>query len=82
VADSPPISPLYSRYSPTKTIRGHKGEFDFYQRNIPLSKYKKQLKIAFEGLLNFMGFSNLYDTISKYKVIEKINTVGMKMLKI
>ncbi len=45
----------------------HKGEFDIYQRNIPLFKYKHQQKIAFEGFFGFMGCSDLYDTTSKYK---------------
>jgi hypothetical protein len=67
VADSPQFLPYIQDTILQKTIRGHKGEFDFYQRNIPLLKYKNQQKIAFEGFFDFMGFSNLYDTTSKYK---------------
>jgi hypothetical protein len=47
--------------------RKHKGEFDIYQQNIPLYKYKNQQKIALEGFLGFVGWSNLYDTTAKYK---------------
>ena len=67
VADYPQFLPYIQDTILQNTIRGHKGEFDFYQRNIPLLKYKNQQKIAFEGLFNFLGFSNLYDTTSKYK---------------
>ncbi|MBC7407925.1 MAG: hypothetical protein H7339_06010 [Arcicella sp.] len=67
VADYPQFLPYIQDTILQNTIRGHKGEFDFYQRNIPLLKYKNQQKIAFEGLFNFLGFSNFYDTTSKYK---------------
>ena len=67
VADFPQFLPYIQDTILQKTIRGHKGELDFYQRNIPLLKYKNQHAIAFEGLFNFLGFSNLYDTTSKYK---------------
>jgi hypothetical protein len=45
----------------------HKGEFDIYQQNIPLFKYKSESKLAIEGFLGFIGFSDLYDTTTKYK---------------
>lgn len=67
VVDSPQFLPYIQDTILQKTIRGHKGEFDIYQRNIPLLKYKDQQSIAFEGFFNFMGFTNLYDTTSKYK---------------
>jgi hypothetical protein len=50
-----------------KTILGHKGEFDIFQRNIPLLKYKNDPNLAFEGLFNFVGNTVLYDTTTKFK---------------
>jgi hypothetical protein len=67
VADYPQFLPYINDTILQNVTRKHKGEFDIYQRNIPLLKYKNQQKLAFEGLLNFVGFSNLYDTTSKYK---------------
>lgn len=49
------------------TTRGHKGEFDIYQQNIPLLKYKNQQSLAWEGICNFVHLTALYDTTSKYK---------------
>ncbi|MEA5256488.1 hypothetical protein VB264_01760 [Arcicella aquatica] len=51
----------------TETTRGHKGEFDEYQQNIPLLKYKNQQALAWEGICNFVNFTSLYDTTTKYK---------------
>ena len=67
VVDSPQFLPYIQDTILQKTILGHKGEFDFYQRNIPLLKYKSQQGIALEGFFNFIGFANFYDTTSKYK---------------
>ena len=78
VADYPQFLPYIQDTILQKTFRRHKGEFDFYQRNIPLLKYKNQQKIAFEGFFNFMGFSNLYDTTSKYKGYQGNNYVWNK----
>ncbi len=50
-----------------KTIRGHKGEFDIYQRNIPLLKYKNDSELAFEGIFDYFNVKNFYDTTSKFK---------------
>ena len=78
VADSPQFLPYIQDTILQKTFRGHKGEFDFYQRNIPLLKYKNYQKIAFEGFFDFVGFSNLYDTTSKYKGYRGNNYVWNK----
>jgi hypothetical protein len=50
-----------------KTIVGHKGEFDVFQQNIPLLKYKNDPNLAFEGFFNFLGNTALYDTTTKFK---------------
>ena len=50
-----------------KTIVGHKHEFDFFQQNIPLLKYKDDSNLAFEGFFNFVGHTALYDTTTKFK---------------
>ncbi len=67
VADAPQFLPYIQDTILQRTITGLKGNFDFYQQNIPLLKYKNQQKIAFEGFFDFIGFSNLYDTTLKYK---------------
>ena len=67
VADAVQFLPYIRDTIIQNVIHKHKGEFDIYQQNIPLLKYKTQQKIAFEGFLGFMGFSNLYDTTTKYK---------------
>ncbi|MES2518275.1 MAG: hypothetical protein V4585_09225 [Bacteroidota bacterium] len=67
VADSEQFLPYIQDTILQKTIRGHKGEFDIYQRNIPLLKYRNQQKIAFEGIFTFLNFTNFYDTTTKYK---------------
>lgn len=67
VADSPQFLPYIKDTILQNVMHNHKGEFDIYQQNIPLFKYKNQQKMAFEGFLGFMGFSNLYDTTLKYK---------------
>jgi hypothetical protein len=67
VADAPQFLPYIQDTILQNAIAGHKGELNIYQQNIPLLKYKTQQKLAFEGLLGFMGFANLYDTTSKYK---------------
>lgn len=67
VADAPQFLPYIRDTILQNVTFGHKGAFDIYQQNIPLFKYKNQQKMAFEGFLNFLGFSNLYDSTSKYK---------------
>lgn len=67
VADYPQFLPYINDTILQNVTHQHKGEFDIYQQNIPLFKYKNQQKLAFEGFLGFVGFSNLYDTTSKYK---------------
>jgi hypothetical protein len=67
VADYPQFLPYIQDTILQNVTHHHKGEFDIYQQNIPLFKYKNQQKLAFEGFFCFMGFSNLYDTTSKYK---------------
>lgn len=67
VADYPQFLPYIQDTILQNVMHQHKGEFDIYQQNIPLLKYKNQQKLAFEGFFGFMGFSNLYDTTSKYK---------------
>lgn len=67
VIDYPQFLPYINDTILQNVTHKHKGEFDIYQQNIPLFKYKNQQKLAFEGFLGFVGFSNLYDTTSKYK---------------
>lgn len=67
VADYPQFLPYIQDTILQNVTKKHKGEFDIYQQNIPLLKYKNQQKLALEGIFNFAGFSNLYDTTSKYK---------------
>jgi hypothetical protein len=67
VADYQQFLPYLNDTIIQNTIKGHQGEFDIFQRNIPLLKYKNDPKLAFEGLFDFFGFGNLYDTTSKYK---------------
>ncbi|MDZ7896566.1 MAG: hypothetical protein U5N85_00850 [Arcicella sp.] len=58
-----------------KTIVGHKGEFDIFQRNIPLWKYKNDPNLAFEGFFNFAGNTAPYDTTTKFKGYQGNNYV-------
>ena len=67
VANAPQFLPYIHDTILQNVMHNHQGEFDVYQKNIPLLKYKNNQKLAFEGFLNFSGFSNLYDTTSKYK---------------
>jgi hypothetical protein len=67
VADYPQFLPYIQDTILQNVTKYHKGEFDVYQQNVPLLKYKNQQKLALEGILNFAGFSTLYDTTSKYK---------------
>ena len=67
VADSPQFLPYIQDTILQNVTHKHKGEFDIYQQNIPLFKYKTESKLAIEGFLGFMGFANLYDTTTKYK---------------
>ena len=67
VADSPQFLPYIQDTILQNVTHKHKGEFDIYQQNIPLFKYKTESKLAVEGFLGFIGFSDLYDTTTKYK---------------
>lgn len=67
VADSPQFLPYIQDTILQNVTHNHKGEFDIYQQNIPLFKYKNESKLAIEGFLGFIGFSDLYDTTTKYK---------------
>jgi hypothetical protein len=67
VADSPQFLPYIQDTILQNVTQNHKGEFNIYQKNIPLFKYKTESKLAIEGFLGFIGFSDLYDTTSKYK---------------
>jgi hypothetical protein len=67
VADYQQFLPFLQDTILQKTIRGHKGDFDTYQQNIPLLKYKNDSELIFEGILNYFNFKNLYDTTTKYK---------------
>lgn len=67
VADSQQFLPYIQDTILQKTIRGHKGEFDVYQRNIPLLKYKNLQNLAFEGLFTFLNYPDLYDSTANYK---------------
>lgn len=67
VADYQQFLPYIQDTILQKTIRGHKGEFDVYQRNIPLLKYKNIQNLAFEGLFTFFNYSDLYDSTANYK---------------
>jgi hypothetical protein len=67
IADYPQFLPYIQDTILQNVTKKHKGEFDIYQKNVPLLKYKNQHKLALEGIFNFAGFSNLYDTTSKYK---------------
>jgi hypothetical protein len=67
VADYQQFLPYIQDTILQNTIRGHKGEFDVYQRNIPLLKYKNLQNLAFEGIFTFFDFTNLYDSTRNYK---------------
>jgi hypothetical protein len=67
VADAHQFLPYIRDTILQNVIHNHKGVFDIYQQKIPLFKYKNDQKLAFEGFFNFTGFSNLYDTTTKYK---------------
>jgi hypothetical protein len=78
VADYQQFLPYINDTIIQNTIKNHQGEFDVYQRNFPLLKYKNDSKIAFEGFFNFVGFGYLYDTTSKYKGYQGNNYVWNK----
>ena len=67
VADYAQFLPYIQDTILRKTIIGHKGEFDVFQRNIPLLKYKNTPDLAFEGFFNFVGKTALSDTTTKFK---------------
>ena len=67
VADYQQFLPYIQDTILQNVTHNHKGEFDIYQQNVPLYKYKTQQKLAIEGFLGFVGFSNLYDTTTKHK---------------
>ena len=67
VVDSPQFLPYIQDTILQNVTHNHKGEFDIYQQSIPLFKYKSESKLAIEGFLGFFGFSDLYDTTTKYK---------------
>jgi hypothetical protein len=67
VADYPQFLPYIQDTILQNVTKKHNGEFDIYQKNVPLLKYKNQHKLVLEGIFNFAGFSNLYDTTLKYK---------------
>lgn len=67
VADYQQFLPYIQDTILQETIRGHKGEFDVYQRNIPLLKYRNLQNLAFEGFFTFLNYPNLYDSTANYK---------------
>lgn len=67
VADYQQFLPYIQDTILQETIRGHKGEFDVYQRNIPLLKYRNLQNLAFEGFFTFLNYPDLYDSTANYK---------------